>query len=175
MRRARQHAAAQHLNVRLHRGSIASLRRWVAPSSLDAVICTEVLYLCRDYRQLLGLLADSVRPGGLVCISHRPTLYYLASALRQGRADLAAPVLTRGEGPSPDGDYHNWQTSEELTQLYQTQSLRLLGCYPVDHSDIPLDVSLMTDPNVQQCLASARSTNGTFRIPAYLLVIAEKT
>ena len=174
LRRTRQHAQERRLSVRLHTGGIAKLRRWVRPSSLDAVICTEVLYLCADYHNLLQLLAESVKPGGLLFISHRPTVFYVASALRQGRADQAASVLRRTEGPSPDGEYHNWQTQEQLAELYRSLNLTLLGCYPVDHARVPLDLSTVTEAEVKRLLEPAYESDSTFRIPAYLLVVAQK-
>lgn len=174
LRRARRHAQERRLSVLLHKGSIAKLRSWVRPSSLDAVVCTEVLYLYRDYRTLLALLADSVKSGGLLLISHRPTVFYVASALRQGRADQAASVIRRTEGPSPDGKYHNWQTQEQLAELYRSLNLTLLGCYPVDHARVPLDLSTVTEAEVKRLLEPAYESDSTFRIPAYLLVVAQK-
>jgi len=147
----------------------------VTPASLDAVICTEVLYLCEDYRRLLQLLADSVKLGGLLFVSHRPMLYYVASALRQGKPDLAASVMTQTEGPSPDGAYHNWQTPEQLGELYHSLNLHLLGCSPVDHASSKLDLSTVPGAEVKRLLEFARTTDSIVRIPSYLLVAAQKT
>lgn len=174
LRRAHQHAKDRHLSVPLYRGNIASLRRWVRPASLDAVLCLEVLYLCEDHRELLRLLADSVKVGGLVCISHRPASFYVADALAQGKRDLAVAIAHSQEGPTLDSRYHNWQTEQELTDLYQSHSLRTLGCYPVDHAIVELNLSSVTDPDISQLLTSAHTANSTYRIPAYLLVVAQK-
>jgi len=173
LRRASQHAKDRNLSVELHRGDIAKLRRWIAPSSLDAVVCTEVLYLCQDHRDLLQLLADLVKPGGLLLISHRPTLYYVASAIRQGKLDQVASVIHRTEGPSPDGAYHNWQTQEQLAELYRSLNLPLLGCYPVDHARYQFDLAQIAD-EVKQILDPVRDTDSMLRIPAYVLVVAQK-
>ena len=86
LRRARQHAARASVSVEIHKGDLANLRRWIAPRSLDVVLCLEVLYLCQNYRELLRLLAESVKPGGLLCVSHRPTHYYVAAALTRRSA-----------------------------------------------------------------------------------------
>lgn len=174
LRRTRQHAKTRRLAVRLHRGNIANLRRWIAPRSLDVAICTEVLYLCRDYRDLLRLLAESVKPGGLLCVSHRPPVFYVGAALRRGELDAASSVLRRSEGPSPDGAYHNWQTPGQLDALYREVGLRVLGCFPVDHTAIRLDLSGVRDPDITQLLAPAHQGNATYRIPQYFLVIAQR-
>ena len=174
LRRMRQHAKTRRLAVRLHRGNIAHLRRWVAPRSLDVAICTEVLYLCRDHRDLLRLLAESVKLGGLLCLSHRPPVFYAGVALRRGELDAASSVIRRSEGPSPDGAYHNWQTPEQLDALYRETGLRVLSCVPVDHTEMSLDLSGVRDPDLTQLLAPAHQEHSTYRIPQYLLVIAQK-
>ena len=152
LRRARRHAQERGLSVRLHCGDLTSLRRWVRPSSLDAVICAEVLYLCENYRALLRLLAESVKSGGLVGISHRPAAFYVANAQAQGRQDLAADIARRREGPTADSAYHNWQTEPELRDWYRDEGLRVAGCYPVDYTTLGPDG----------------------RVPQYLLMMAQK-
>ena len=118
-RRVRHRVKTHRLAIRLIRGDLAHLPQWIKPASLDAVICTEVLYLCQDYRTLLRLLVEAVKPNGLLFVSHRPTLYYVARALLNGQPDQAAALLERSEGPSTDGAYHNWQTPEQLAALYR--------------------------------------------------------
>jgi 2-polyprenyl-3-methyl-5-hydroxy-6-metoxy-1,4-benzoquinol methylase len=175
LRRARRHAQALGLSVELRRGDIGRLRRWVAPSGLDAVVCTEVLYLCEEYRTLLRLLADSVKPGGLLFVSHRPSLYYMACALRQGEFEQASSLMRRTEGPSPHSGYHNWQTQEQLGELYREANARVLDCYPVDYEEVQLNLAQPLDPEVKRLLDSADHTDSTFRIPSYFFVVAQKT
>jgi len=153
LRRARQHARARNLSVQLHRGSIAGIRQWVRPASVDAAVCTEVLYLCKDYRELFRLLVESVRPGGLVGVSHRPAAFYVANALAQGREGLAADIARRREGATAEGAYHNWQTDPELRNWYRDEGLHVAGCYPVDYTTM--------DPDG--------------RVPQYLLMVAQTT
>ena len=175
LRRARQHAQEAAVSVELHRGNIARLRRWAPPSSLDVVICTEVLYLCEAYHQLLEALAASVKPGGLLFISHRATLYYVASAMARGHPEQASAMLRRSEGASPDGAYHNWQTQEQLVELYRALPVRLLACYPVGYVPRQADLSTTTDEMVKQFLAPMHQGDSTFRVPTYLLAVSQKT
>lgn len=133
LRRAARHAKQFGLAIELHAGSIAKVRSWIKPGSLDVAICAEVLYLCTDYRELLRLLADSLKPGGLLLASHRPVEFYVAKALQHGKPALAEEMRTRREGPSPDGDYHNWQTPDDLAALYREAGLQLRHCEPIDH------------------------------------------
>ncbi len=126
LRRAEQNAEEAGVSVILRHGNIAQLRKWIPPRSVDVVLCLEVLYLSRDYRALLQLLIDSVKPGGLVCASYRPARYYGKTAA--------------GEGPTRDGSYHNWHTPASLRDWYQSLSLRWLDCLPIQPpgSDMPL-------------------------------------
>jgi trans-aconitate methyltransferase len=98
----------------------------------DIVVCAEVLYLCREYRQILRALAGTVRPGGLLCVSHRPKFYYLLEALKQYDLTSAAAVASHSEGPFRDAAYYNWQTADELRQLYASMGLQWVACYPID-------------------------------------------
>ena len=174
LRRARRRAKARHLSIALHRGNIADLRRWIQPSSVDVVVCTEVLYLCRNYRQLLQQLADSVKPGGLLFVSHRPTLYYVAGALCRAQSADASSFLARTEGRSPDGAYHNWQTPEQLMEVYRSLDLRQLGCYPIRVEQTKLDLSMVADAEVRRLLASVHAADDRYRIPTYFLVVAQR-
>lgn len=172
LRRGRRHAKALGLHVPFYHDTIANLRRWVKTGSVDAVVCTEVLYLCQDYRRLLALLVDTAKPGGMLFISHRPASYYVAVALRRGHTDQALSVLERTEGPSPDGSYHNWQTPGQLQGLYAGLGLRLLDSYHMN----PIEIEAGEDglpPALAEALAPMRH-NGRFRVPSYLLAVAHK-
>ena len=155
-------------------GDIAWLSTWIAPASLDVVLCLEVLYLCENYRELLGALAASVKPGGLLCVSHRPRLYYVANALHHGHPAQATEMVQRGEGPSTDGQYHNWHTPEQLARLYREQGLELLDSYPVGCQPTRLSLTSEVDDAVRRDLATVYTDDSTFSIPTYYLVIAKQ-
>lgn len=174
LRRARRHAKERGLRVRLHRGHISHLRWWVRPSGVDVVVCLGVLLTCRNYRKLLQLMADSVKPGGMLFVSHRPTIYYVASWLEKGRPELAAALARQTEGPSPDGHYHNWQTRAQLVELYRAQGLNVLGCHPLRNGPTRLDLSAVTDPVVRGLLEPAHQFDSTYLIPTHVLVVAHK-
>ncbi len=173
LRRARRHAQAKGLSVRLHRDTIASLRRWVQPETIDVVLCLEVLYLCQDYQRLLALLGESLKPGGITCISHRPLWYYIASAVRRGQPEQALSLLGRIEGPSPEGNYHNWQTPQQLEALYHEAGLQVLQWHPVNRFVLDLDGQRVHAP-LTHALEPLRQGTSTFHVPSYLLVIAQK-
>lgn len=172
-RRVQHHVKTYRLAIRLIRGDLTYLPRWIKPESLDAAICAEVLYLCQNYQTLLRLLVEAVKPGGLLFVAHRPTLYYVSKALLGGKPDQAAAFLDRNEGPSTDGAYHNWQTPEQLAALYRSIGLRVIACYPIDQQAIQLNLSQASEP-VAQLLKATMVKNACY-IPTYFLIIAQKT
>lgn len=174
LRRTRQHAKRLALSVDMHEGNIAHVRRWVEPHSVDVVLCLEVLYLCENYRELLRLLAESLRPGGLLCVSHRPPLYYVASALRRHKPKEALAMLQRSEGLSPDGAYHNWQDQTQLMEWYRREELKWLACYPVDHVELTIEPESIKEPLVLRAISGASPRQDTIRVPSYLLAIAQQ-
>ena len=131
LRRAKAHLRNAGARAKLTRGDIGSVLSKPG-DGYDAVICAEVLYLCEDYRLLLAKLASAVKPGGLLCVSHRPQAYYLVEALRKGDMDAAAYVLSNREGAFRGHSYFNWQTEEQLRALYEELGLSLLAVYPID-------------------------------------------
>ena len=175
LRRTARHVKEKHLSVTLHAGNLANVRRWVKPASLDAVICAEVLYLCDDYRDLLKLLAESVKSGGLILASHRPAVFYAAKAVQQGRVGLADTIAQTQEGPSSDGAYHNWQTEDQLKALYGSAGLQMLGCHPVDQVDVRVELDCVHAPNVRRLVEPLAHQGPVYRVPQYYLVAARKS
>jgi 2-polyprenyl-3-methyl-5-hydroxy-6-metoxy-1,4-benzoquinol methylase len=131
LRRARRHLQAAGVSAELIRGDVARVLA-ARRRTFDLVICTEVVYLTPQYREVLDALARAVRPGGLLCVSHRPRAYYFTEALRAADPVTAGAVLRRAEGPFRDSRYYNWQTEPELRALYASRGLRVAGLYPVD-------------------------------------------
>ena len=137
LRRAAAHVREAGLNAAFIRGNLLKVleggrRRY------DIVVCAEVLYLAPNYRPLLEALAGAVAPGGLLCVSHRPKMYYLLESLRHGDLESARRVLTGGEGrfpgPLPERGYYNWQTDQELRALYGALGLDRIAVYPIDQT-----------------------------------------
>jgi 2-polyprenyl-3-methyl-5-hydroxy-6-metoxy-1,4-benzoquinol methylase len=133
LRRAREHARAAGVEATFVRGDLEGVLHDHPRWRYDIVVCAEVLYLSRRYREMLQALAGAVRPGGLLCVSHRPKCYYVLEALRRsGDLQTAEAVMRTAEGPFHDSAYYNWQTLEELRALYHALGLRWLAGYPID-------------------------------------------
>ena len=177
LRRAQAHARAAGVEATFVRGDVVDVLRR-QPRQFDLVVCAEVVYLSRNYREMLQALAQAVRPGGLLCVSHRPKFYYLIEALKQYDIATAAHVLATGEGSFRDSQYYNWQTPDELRTLYeQTLGLRWLAMYPIDRLAwlSGISPSKLSDAQREQWLTleldSAEEGDACAR---YLLVVAMK-
>jgi SAM-dependent methyltransferase len=132
LRRAREHARAEGVEAAFIQGDVMELLRRHPERRYELVVCAEVAYLSPRYRELIGSLARALRPGGLLCVSHRPKFYYLLEAVRQYDYRTAADVLGRGEGPFRDSAYYNWQTEAELRALYGSLGLTWVAAHPID-------------------------------------------
>ena len=130
LRRAQRHAREAQTSLRLIRADLGKWLPRAAPSSFDVVVCTEVLYLRSNYRELLEGLLGVLRPGGFCFISHRPTGYYLAEAAGRRDWEATRTVLTQKEG-TLFGSYYNWQTREDLERTYAELGINRLRITPV--------------------------------------------
>ena len=130
LRRLKRHADECGTSLRLIR---ANLTRWLPKQSdhcFDVVVCTEVLYLRENYRQILTGLIRLLRPGGLLFISHRPTGYYLAEAFQLKDLEAARLVATKREGILW-GSYYNWQDRQGLDHLYRDLQISPIAMTPI--------------------------------------------
>jgi hypothetical protein len=125
---------------------------------------------------MLDVLAKAVRPGGLLCVSHRSKLYYLVEALRQYDGDTALSILSRSEGPFRDGAYYNWQTPEELRALYEAMGLQSISLHPIDRVAwlCGMDVSRLTPVQQEQVQELERRWPSDEQSGRYLWVMASR-
>ena len=179
LRRARRHARAAGVEATFVRGDLMEVLRREPRSQYDVVACAEVIYLAPDVRAMVEVLAGAVRPGGLLCISHRPVSYYLIEALRHGDAATARRVLEdragHFEGPFPERGDYNWQDDAELRGLYNALGLREVALYPIDRYAwlSGVNVSRLADAEREAWLAAELSAEvSTAACSRYVLVTA---
>jgi len=132
LRRAREHAKEASVSLELIQGDLIDLLHRHPEWRYDMIVCAEVLYLSPTYRDMLQAMASALRPGGLLCVSHRPKGYYVLEAIRQHDFGAAVRVLQTAEGPFRDSAYYNWQTEDELKALYRSLGLRWVAMWPID-------------------------------------------
>lgn len=176
LRRARGHAKAAGVQATFIQGDLIEVLDHAPPGRYDLAVCAEVVYLSPRYRQMLQALARAVRPGGLVCVSHRPAAYYLIEALRQQDLGTAGEVMRRQEGPFRDSRYVNWQTEPQLRDLYGSLGLQWRGVYPIDRLAwlTGTDLSRLTGAQRAQWVEWELTLPDDASCARYALVVAQK-
>ena len=175
IRRAREHVRAAGVHATFIHGNLGAVLRQRNAPTYDIVTCAEVLYLSPQYRSLLQTLARAVRPGGLLCVSHRPKGYYLLEAMRKGDFATATDILQHSEGAFRDSAYYNWQSEEELRHLYASLGLSQIVLEPIDRLAwlSGLSLAALTPAQQAQWLALERQLPYVVgQWARYLLVIA---
>ncbi len=176
IRRAREHAQHAGVDLKLIRGDLVEVLRKRPESRYDIVVCAEVLYLSAQYRPMLAALAGAVRPGGLLCVSHRTTFYYLLEAVRLYDLPTAARVLHDSEGSFRDSKYYNWQDEQQLRELYASVDVPAINLYPIDRLSWLTGISpqTLTEAQRAQWLDLELQLGEPATCGRYVLVIGSK-
>ena len=179
LRRARAHAREAGVSARFVQGDLMEELGRHPEWQYDIVVCAEVVYQSTQWRLMVERLAGAVRPGGLLCVSHRPKFYYLVEAMKRGGVEATAMILREQEGALQyyEPGYYNWQTPEELETFYGSLGLRWLGPFPVDRFAwlAGVDPSQLTDEQRARLLALERAELPTAACCArYVGVLAQR-
>ena len=181
LRRAQHHARAAGVEAMWVQGDLMQVLRRQPVRQYDIVVCAEVIYLAQDIRAMAQVLSDAVRPGGLLCISHRPVSYYLIEALRHGDLATARRVVEQREGhfegPFPERGEYNWQDEADLRRLYRELGLGEVALYPIDRCAwlSGVNVSQLTEAEREAWLElELRTDDPSALCSRYVLVIATK-
>lgn len=129
LKRAKEHAQREGVSLSFVKGDVSSILR-KRVRSYDAILCIEVLYLREKYREFLDLFRERLNPGGLLITSHRTKFYYMSQALKKSDLESALYVLEHSEGKLWDS-YFNWQTAEELRDLYRETGFPRVALSPI--------------------------------------------
>jgi len=127
---AQRHAQEKGVRCRFLKGDGFRQIRKMPADCFDLVLCTEVLYQIPDFRDCLKELIRLVRAGGFLATSHRTRFFYVAQALQKQDFDTARQILNHSEGPLW-GSYFNWQTPDELRDLYRELGAASLTMRPI--------------------------------------------
>ena len=130
LKRAERHAREEGTQCQFMRGDAFQRILHFKPESFDLVLCTEVLYQRPDFREQMEKLLRLVNSGGLLATSHRTLFFYLSGALASRDWDEARSILGHSEGEI-QGSYFNWQTPEEIRDLYRGLGVELLTLRPI--------------------------------------------
>ena len=118
IKQAEKRAAKSGVPCRFLKGDGFSLLRKFPENHFDVILCTEVLYQIRNYRDRMQEMVKYLRPGGLFATSHRTRFFYIVRAIAEKDFKTAEFIRTHSEGEIW-GNYFNWQTPSELKELYK--------------------------------------------------------
>lgn len=94
-------------------------------NTFDAIFCIELLYNLNGGIKYIQPLANLVKSEGYLITSHRTLGYYLYRFLHEKKCiDLEKIFLNLHPN-------YNWQTIENLYNIYKTSGLKVLGSHPI--------------------------------------------
>jgi len=117
LEQARRDALAAGVDVKLEQGELSQALRATGSNVYDAVVCTEVLYTCANYRELLQELNRVLKSGGLLFVSFPTRFHIVTTLLRRGSYSDAIYAATHSEGVLRMAQlptYYNWTSRAEL-------------------------------------------------------------
>jgi 2-polyprenyl-3-methyl-5-hydroxy-6-metoxy-1,4-benzoquinol methylase len=131
---ARRKAAEARVPLELIQGDLLVTSRALPAERFHVVLCLGVLYTCADYGAIVAELARVLRPGGMLLATFRPPYYFVTTLLRQGKVKQALAVARSSEGVlriATAPTYYNWQTEEEVAELYVEHGLEMVELRPL--------------------------------------------
>lgn len=81
----------------------------------DCIMCTEVIYMVKNYNNVLNGFYRMLKKDGILFVSFRDKYFYLLHAIKNRRLDDAKFILSNQNGKL--GTYLNWHTHQEILEL----------------------------------------------------------
>lgn len=82
----------------------------------DCILCTEVVYMVKNYNRVLSELYNMLRKDGIMFIAFRDKYFYLLHAIKNRRFEDAKFILLNQSGML-GGTYLNWHTHHEILEI----------------------------------------------------------
>lgn len=87
----------------------------------DCILCTEVIYMVKNYENILNEFYRLLKKNGLIFISFRSKYFYILHSLKNKRFDDARFVVYNQSGLKSQ---LNWHTREEILELLSKFKLK---------------------------------------------------
>ena len=88
----------------------------------DCILCTEVIYMIKNYDEVLDELYRMVKKDGIIFIAFRDKYFYLLHTIKNRRFEDAKLILSNQNGVM--GGYLNWHTRQEILELISPFNLK---------------------------------------------------
>ena len=144
----RRFAGPQTANISCFDREISEFLADSPDCSYDCVICTEVTYMLKNYREVINGLVRVLRPGGLLVLSVRPKLFYCLDRVGNNDFENALHVCRNNDGHAKNW-FFNWCRADELKQ-----KLGALGIVDIQCYGIGVCSGIEGDPQAAMCRPS---------------------
>jgi len=187
LRIAKESADRAGVQVSFTNGDLQRELEAVSDQVYDVVLSIETLYVCKAFKEILRDLCRVTKKDGLMFVTHRTPFFYITQALRNNNYDDAVLVQKASEGRLLKGMhriYYNWQTSEEVDQLYRSIGASIVRRYPIGpfsgfSSDAMSaicnteEISKTQREKLRRIEASTKVREETLMASRYVLVVAQ--
>ncbi|MCX8022721.1 MAG: methyltransferase domain-containing protein [Syntrophorhabdaceae bacterium] len=140
LKKAKEYASENNLDIEFILGDIGKDINKTINSKFDCVICTEVLYMIKDYKKVIDDLIKILHPGGLIFISIRPRLYYVKHKLINGKINESYDILLNKRVFINNG-FLNCNSKEEIEEI-----LKEKGVFDIVFNGIGVVTGIKGDP-----------------------------
>jgi ubiquinone biosynthesis O-methyltransferase len=140
---AKQYALREGAKIRFLGGNLESGLKGLAAESYDCVISTEVLYMVKNYQDVIAELLKLVRPEGLIILSLRSRFFYTLVSMVQGRYEQAERLAIHDD-VYLNGETLNCHRVGEMEDL-----LRGMGVGGIETRGIGVLSGIPGDPQAQ--------------------------
>lgn len=124
---AGDYALAANLKIEFLTGNIEEDLTKFSPQEFDCIICLEVLYMLKNYQDIISRLVTLIKPGGLLILSLRPKLFYVLHSIMNDNFKDAEKLTLRGE---------NYIMNMQLNCLNSTEMIDLLSANGLKNIEI---------------------------------------
>lgn len=134
LRLASEHCSEAGVKAELIYGQLNKEIQRLQENSYDAILAIEVLYVSREYAEIIRHLYDLLRHGGLLFVTHRTSYYYVLQSLANHNFKDAHTAATNREARLKKGKhriYYNWQSAAEIHDIYNGLNAEIILQHPI--------------------------------------------
>jgi len=146
---AKKYEKEKNVEIEFILGDLEKDINKIGSSKFHCVISTEVLYMIKDYKNVINKLTFLLEPGGLMFISLRPRLYYVIQKLINGYISDSHDLLINKKTYINDG-FLNCLSKDEIEKIMQTS-----GFTQIEYKGIGVITGIMGDPQSLFAIPSA--------------------
>jgi len=148
IKQAKKYAEEKDVRIEFIFGDLEKDLAKLSINKFQCVISTEVLYMIKDYEEVISKLTLLLESGGLMFISLRPRLYYIIHRLINGYIDDAYELLIGKKTYINDG-FLNCLSMDEIEKIMQSS-----GFTQLEYKGIGILTGIKGDPQAQFAIPS---------------------